>query len=465
MNKNHNKTSIEAYYDEDGRVKISPEVMKLLKPKLIDDKYFPHTIKDRHLLGFRAIAHKGGQRSFFYRYRPKGKKENNKPLDHLTIYLGRYFDPSDPKEKNKIGYTPAVARKMAQDMQMKIKSGEDPYSILEARKKGKSLRMVFTDWIEKRLKSVQYKKSVDDYRSRYNVYILQNSKQQKHKQMYRSFRDAFKIVHAPIKTLQRDDYIALHSAVSQYFPFQANRLMEDIRLVEKYAIENKVMTRAAISFPKKSLNKELKRLEQEDPFTPQEIFRFRAAALSLIRKDRERYLVPCMQLLLAANLGLRSKSEVYSLMWDVVNVRDRKMNILDTKNKKPFKKEYDYKAAAILRIMLQHRRSINHRDKRFAYVFPTPYKKSKNKFCKDPRKTYQSILKLAKLPYKGPHFLRHTWATNNYAATGDIKGIAASNNWSDLKSLEIYTQVSDRVKRKILKTTNSYLNKHRSHAS
>ena len=65
MNKNHNKTSIEAYYDEDGRVKISPEVMKLLKPKLIDDKYYPHTIKDRHLLGFRAIAHKGGQRSSF----------------------------------------------------------------------------------------------------------------------------------------------------------------------------------------------------------------------------------------------------------------------------------------------------------------------------------------------------------------------------------------------------------------
>ena len=39
--------------------------------------------------------------------------------------------------------------------------------------------------------------------------------------------------------------------------------MEDIRLVEKYAVENKVMTRAAISFPKKSLNKELKRLEKK----------------------------------------------------------------------------------------------------------------------------------------------------------------------------------------------------------
>lgn len=60
MNKNHNKTSIEAFMDEDGRVKISPEVMKLLKPRVKEDEYISHTIKDKHLLGFRAIAHKGG---------------------------------------------------------------------------------------------------------------------------------------------------------------------------------------------------------------------------------------------------------------------------------------------------------------------------------------------------------------------------------------------------------------------
>ena len=94
MNKKHNKTSIEAFMDEDGRVKISPEVMKLLKPRVKEDEYISHSIKDKHLLGFRAIAHKGGQRSFFYRYKPKGKKDNGKPLDHLTIYLGRYYDPT-----------------------------------------------------------------------------------------------------------------------------------------------------------------------------------------------------------------------------------------------------------------------------------------------------------------------------------------------------------------------------------
>ena len=464
MKNKHNYTTIEAYKDDEGRVKISPEVMKLLKPKVSTDgkSYMEHTIRDKHLLGFQAKAHKGGQRSFFYRYRPKGKDDNGKILNHRVLHLGRYFDPS---EQDKVGITPAVARKLAEDMKIKIKRGEDPYSVLEARRKGRSLKQVYTDFVEKRLKSVQYEKSAADIVSRYKIYIVQDGEKQKHKQMYRSFRDAFNIVRDPIKSLTRDDYINLHSAVSKYFPTQANRLMEDIRLVEKYAIENKIMTRPAITFPKDSLNTEYKRLERKDPYSAEDMHKFRAAALSMVRADRDKYLVPCMQLLLAANLGLRTKSEVYSLEWDNVNFKQMKINIIDTKNNEPFKKSYDYKAAAILRIMGMHRRTINHRDKRYRFVFPTPNKKSKNKFLKDPRKTYRTIIEKADLDYKCPHFLRHTWATNTYAATGDIKGIAASNNWKDLQSLEIYTQVSDKVKRQLMQKTNKYLAKQRSHAS
>ena len=75
--------------DDDGRVVISPQVMKLLKPKLTADgkNYKANTIRDRHLLGFRAIAHKGGQRSFVYRYRPKGRDENGKIYDRATSIL------------------------------------------------------------------------------------------------------------------------------------------------------------------------------------------------------------------------------------------------------------------------------------------------------------------------------------------------------------------------------------------
>ena len=37
MKNKHNYTTIEAYKDDEGRVKISPEVMKLLKPKVSTD--------------------------------------------------------------------------------------------------------------------------------------------------------------------------------------------------------------------------------------------------------------------------------------------------------------------------------------------------------------------------------------------------------------------------------------------
>ena len=40
---------------------------------------------------------------------------------------------------------------------------------------------------------------------------------------------------------------------------------------------------------------------------------------------------------------------------------------------------FDYRFKAVLRIMLNHRKTINHRDKRFAYVFPALSKKSKTK--------------------------------------------------------------------------------------
>ena len=81
-NNKHNYTSIEAFMDADGRVVISPQVMKLLKPKLTADgkNYKANTIRDRHLLGFRAIAHKGGQRSFVYRTDQKAEMRTERSM-------------------------------------------------------------------------------------------------------------------------------------------------------------------------------------------------------------------------------------------------------------------------------------------------------------------------------------------------------------------------------------------------
>ena len=154
----------------------------------------------------------------------------------------------------------------------------------------------------------------------------------------------------------------------------ANRLIEDLRLVEKYAIEIGVLEKRVVVFKKKELNNEVDRLDKEDPYSVEEMRRYRSAALKLIKSMRLHYLVPALCLLATGLLGGRSKSMIFSLRWDQINYASNTLKFLDTKNGSTITLDFDYRLKAILRIMLQHRQTINHRDKRYAYVFPTAYK-------------------------------------------------------------------------------------------
>ena len=158
--------------DKDGRVRIDNQVMAILKPIPKDNYYKQRVIKDKNLLGFRAIANPGGQRSFYFRYRPKGKDENGKYFEKVNKALGPWYDKHDPKEKHLIGITPAVARKMAEEMKAKLVRGEDPNVVVVRRSKGKTLCDVSKMWIENRAKSY---KSYNNFSSIYNVYLNQKS--------------------------------------------------------------------------------------------------------------------------------------------------------------------------------------------------------------------------------------------------------------------------------------------------
>ena len=80
---------------------------------------------------------------------------------------------------------------------------------------------------------------------------------------------------------------------------------------------------------------------------------------------------------------------------------------------------------------------------------------------RDPRKTHATIIKLAKLPFKCIHFLRHTWATIGYGITGDSKAIQELGGWLDHKSIEKYIKVSDEIKRQRI----NQIAKRRSHVA
>ena len=207
----------------------------------------------------------------------------------------------------------------------------------------------------------------------------------------------------------------------------------------------------------KELNKEIDRLDKEDPYTVLEMKRYRKAAAELIKENISVYLVPCCMLLAAGLLGGRSKSMMFCLQWDQIDFENKFIRFMETKNNDPITLDYDYKFAAILRIMKRHQKTINHKDKRYKYVFPSLDKKFKCKHVKDPRKTHQSIIDKAKLPYKVIHFLRHSWATTVYEATGDLLAVKEMGGWKSIEAVQKYTHVSRKLRRNKLKQIRAYV--------
>ena len=457
--------------DSDGRVRIDVGIMSLLKPIPNGNYYKEKIIKDKNLMGFRARVSPGGQRAFIYRYRPRGKDEKGNYFEKVNKTLGPWYDKNDPTEKDLIGITPAVARKMAEEMRAKLVRGEDPDVVVVRRKKGKTLCDISKMWIENRARSY---KSYDNFLSIYNVYFKQKSKRPLHRNLYRL--PGMDIVNKAIVELTKDDYLNFHRSISKFKKTQANRVVETIRKIEQYAVEMKIVKNRVAHFKKKELNKEIDRLDREDPYSPLDLQKYRKASLKLISSKNKKgintgrsiYLVPCFALRGACLIGARSKNQIFNLRWDQISITKNKngtykignkIKYTDTKNDDAMELFFDYRFKAVLRIMLNHRKTINHRDKRFAYVFPALSKKSKNKHLIDPRKTHSSIIRLAVLPYKCIHFLRHSWATNGYAATGDALGIQELGGWKDPKSISKYIKVSDAIKRKRIKQIAAYNNK------
>jgi integrase len=433
--------------DLEGRVKIDQTTMKKLKPIPHGNQYKTISVSDSLLMGFRARVNPGGSKTFIYRFRPKDPGQSVQ--EKQTITIGTWYDNSDPRFKDKIGMTPTVARNLAKDMIIKIAKKEDPYSIVKAKRKGRTFFSVYTDWIEKRVPSSNFKASSrKDYISRFNTYVKLNSKLERHKKLYRLEADAFKLIKSEYKNITKDDYI--------------------MRLVEQYAIEIGVLEKRICIFGKKELNKENSRLDKEDPYTVSEMKRYRAAALSLVHEEKTKQqenpnykqnhrLVPCYSLLAVSNLGGRSKSMILCLEWEQIDFKNKVIRFMDTKNNEPIVLDYDYKFAAILRVMRRHQKTIHAKDKRYKYVFPSLDKKFKCKHINDVRRTHQTIIEKAKLPYKVIHFLRHTWATTVYEATGDVLAVKEMGGWKSLEAVQKYTQVSRQQRRNKLKQIRNYV--------
>ena len=138
-------------FDRDGkstvRVKLTNTIINkyLVKTyKKEKDKYFERVLNDSEKIGLKAkVSPMGGTKSFFYQYLPKKAKHP------VKYHLGHF-----PEMKVD------AARSLVEDLKQAIKLGQDPRTVIEARRNAKTLSEVIAEWKEKVLyKSVRHKAS------------------------------------------------------------------------------------------------------------------------------------------------------------------------------------------------------------------------------------------------------------------------------------------------------------------
>ena len=238
-------------------------------------------------------------------------------------------------------------------------------------------------------------------------------------------------------------------------------MVEDIRLVLKYAVEMGYIKINPCYFKKKELNAERKRMDLDDPYTVPEMDRIRKSALKLCKKDKRSY-TSCLSIIACQNIGGRSKAEIFNLQWDQVNMINRTIRYERTKNDEPETKNFGASAAAVFRVMLSIRHKTNHRDGRYKYVFPTSSNVAAVKHIQDPRKTFKNICKDAGVKLKPIHFLRHSWATGSEEALQNIKALKEIGGWKDLKSVEIYVKYNAKRKKAGINKIDKFFKSHAS---
>ena len=464
----HNKPpqTLDDMLDKNNRVRITNKVMKLLKPLVVDDEYKERRINDADIRGFKARVHPGGMRTYYYQYRPKGvdkektdaarkKDANAKSIYHdkVKITLG-HFDKHDK------GTRAAIARKLAEEIRDAIRVGKDPHALIAKRKRAKTLDVIYDEFIKNRVKSAAFKeKSRTDLISRNKVWIKLKSNKPKNRQIYLQNKSALLIGKKKMIEIDKDDLVRYHTAVSCAWRYQANRCIEDIRLVFEYAKEKEYIKNNICHFKKNELNREIKRMDVEDPYDKVELKRIRQSALKFAKID-QRSKISCMSILAAAYMGGRSRSMIFNLEWDRVDMPRRLVKYIDTKNDEPMTLPFTLKAKTVLKVMLSIRHKTNPRDARYRYVFPTSRKRSKQKHIQDPRKTFKKICKDAQVKLHPLHFLRHSWATNAYEATGDTEIVRELGGWLDPQSVMVYVKLLKNRKKKQIDVINKFMNTH-----
>ena len=352
-----------------------------------------------------------------------------------------------------------AARKFVEVLKQAIKLGKDPKSVIEERRKAKKLSEVVAQWKVNVLhKAARFKAStIKDTENRLKIWI--ESFNPRTNKIILDNKTDLNIADKRMVEITKTDLIAWHAGITKAGEYQANRCVDDLKVIFKWAAEQKIIKENICKFAKDELNKEYKRLEDVDPYSLKEWRALRRAAIKLIKKN-PRILVACMGILLSMYTGRRYKSEILSLKWSQIDWDVNKVRLPKTKTGKS---EFSVNRLSrwVLNSLWKHNRKIFKGQKlksvKAAYLFPS-CRKSKLPYMQDIRKTWIKICNLANVRAEEIYLLRHTWGCLALEATnGNIKAVKDEGGWKTFEMVEIYAKYNEKKLQKHSQTIGNFL--------
>lgn len=383
--------------------------------------------------------------------------------------------------EQKLNITAAVVteyRSLARELKTEIKKGNDPKQILTEKwieaAKQKTFNQVLDEFIKERVNRFKSSTKIN-FINRTKVWIKFDTANIRIRKIIDNNLFNLNIGVRKISTMDKDVVLKFHEAIP--LKYQANRLVEDIRLILKYAKDKKYLTSEIPIFEKDDLNKEYKRIDKQDVWTAEDIAKIRSMVVKNIcpwvknyineKSNIKKGLVSRLQILLGYYLGRRYKSEVNSLKWNQIDLKNKKneaswIHLKDTKEG-DFSFPINQKAKAIFYLMRRykdvkgHPLNIPSNDIRSQYVFPTLVKKSKKPYARDFRKTLINLCKSANVEIKVPYMLRHSYWTHQENLTTEEK--MTLGGWKSAEMVRTYSKITEKMKISAANKTNFNVNK------
>ncbi len=271
--------------------------------------------------GFFVVCGSNNKVSFWLRVAKKKWKLGDQQLDIAAAVISEY-------------------RSLARELKTEIKRGNDPKEILKQKfieaSKQKTFIQVLDEFIKERINRFKNSTKIN-FINRAKVWIKFDTANTRIRKIIDNNFSNLNIGERKISVVDKDVVLKFHEAIP--VKYQANRLVEDIRLVLKYAQEKKYLTGEIPKFEKEDLNKEYKRIDKQDVWSVEDIARIRSLAVKNIcpwaknysneKSNTKKMLVSRLQILLSYYVGRRYLSEANSLKWGQVQLKnDKKKKII-----------------------------------------------------------------------------------------------------------------------------------------